>query len=109
LPDNDNIHNKAQCCEKFPNKSAGGKASSRRRPTGDMGRIPQHSLIFFIISAYLAELESRPNFRDRNETLTLRDREFEQKVETRPRLERAETEMRLLKPNVYKMLRMFLN
>ena len=31
------------------------------------------------------------NLRDRDETLTSRDRDLEQKVETRPRLERAET------------------
>jgi len=31
------------------------------------------------------------NLRDRDETFMLRDRDFEQKVETRPKLERAET------------------
>ena len=31
------------------------------------------------------------NLRDRDETLALRDRDLEQKLETRPRLERAET------------------
>ena len=34
------------------------------------------------------------NLRDRDETLTLRDLDFEQKFETRPRLERSETETR---------------
>ena len=34
------------------------------------------------------------NLRDRDETLTLRDRDFEQKLETRPRLKRSETEAR---------------
>ena len=34
------------------------------------------------------------NLRDRDETLTLRDRDFERKLKTRPRLERAEAETR---------------
>ena len=42
------------------------------------------------------------------ETLTLLDRDFEQKLETRPRLERSETETRLLKPNVCNILQIFL-
>ena len=34
------------------------------------------------------------NLRDPDETLTLRDRDFEQKLDTRSRLERSETETR---------------
>jgi len=39
------------------------------------------------------------NLRDQDKTLTLRDRDFEQKVETRPRLEHAETRYETFKSN----------
>ena len=45
------------------------------------------------MSCFVTELGSRPKSL-RPETLMLRDQDFEQKLETRPRLERSETETR---------------
>ena len=53
---------------------------------------------FFKVCSRLAELESRPKSsrprRDINFVSPTRDGDFEQKLETRPRLERSETETR---------------